>query len=150
MSEEINFLEKIKHYFQYNSETGEIIRTDRKNSTGSLDFYGYRIIKIKGKQYKAHRLAWFLHYGQMPLGVIDHINAIKDDNRILNLRDITQAENVRFTQRKPNSKTHQIGIHIDQTKGLKRRFATKFNNKTYRFETVEEAVQFRRSQKCPV
>jgi hypothetical protein len=147
---EIDFLEKIKQCFRYNPETGEITRSDRKNSNGSLDFYGYRIIKIKGRQYKAHRLAWFLHYGQMPIGVIDHINSIKDDNRILNLRDVTQTENVKFTQRKPNAETKQIGVHIDRTKGLKRCFATKFNRRTYRFGTVEEAVEFRRNQKCPV
>jgi hypothetical protein len=86
----------------------------------------------------------------MPIGVIDHINSIKDDNRILNLRDVTQTENVKFTQRKPNAETKQIGVHIDRTKGLKRCFATKFNRRTYRFGTVEEAVEFRRNQKCPV
>lgn len=41
----------------------------------------------------AHRLAWFLHYGVWPAGSIDHINGIRHDNRLVNLRDVTAAEN---------------------------------------------------------
>ncbi len=56
----------IKQHFDYNADTGEIIRTDRKNSNGSFDNDGYLILKIKGEQYKAHRIAWFLQYGELP------------------------------------------------------------------------------------
>jgi hypothetical protein len=50
-------IEYIKKYFIYNQD-GTFTRTDRKNSNGSLDKDGYLIIKIKGKQYKAHRLVY--------------------------------------------------------------------------------------------
>ena len=53
----------LKH-FSY--KDGVISRDDRKNSYGSLDKDGYLIIKVKGKQFKAHRIAWLLVYGDFP------------------------------------------------------------------------------------
>jgi hypothetical protein len=56
---------------------------------------GYRAIKIKGKIYMGHRLAWLLAYGEWPNGEIDHINHDKLDNRIENLRVVSREENLR-------------------------------------------------------
>lgn len=60
---------------------------------GNIDFQGYRAIKINGKTFKAHRLAWLHYYGEWPKGQIDHINRVRDDNRIENLRDVTRSQN---------------------------------------------------------
>lgn len=76
----INYETYIKKHFKY--DNGTLIRDDRKNSNGSLDKDGYLIIKVKGKQFKAHRIVWLLHYGKFPLYEIDHINRNKLDNRI--------------------------------------------------------------------
>jgi hypothetical protein len=46
-------------------------------------------------QFQAHRVIWFLHHGAWPTNCIDHINRIRDDNRIENLREVTVAENNR-------------------------------------------------------
>lgn len=54
---------------------------------------GYIEIAIDRKLYKAHRLAWFYVHGAWPLGHIDHINGIRDDNRIANLRDVDRVTN---------------------------------------------------------
>jgi hypothetical protein len=43
--------------------------------------------------YAAHRLAWFLYHGVWPKDQIDHINNVRDDNRIVNLREATSSEN---------------------------------------------------------
>ena len=91
------------NHITYDPDTGEIKRIGRKNSNGSLDHYGYLIIKIKGVQWKAHRLAWVKYYGVAPRNNIDHINRNKTDNRICNLRDVPQSVNVLNTERPPRS-----------------------------------------------
>ena len=48
---------------------------------------GYIIIGLNGKNFQAHRLAWLYEHGEFPKGIIDHINRIKNDNTITNLRD---------------------------------------------------------------
>lgn len=124
----------------YVDSGGTLHRKDRKNSAGSYDKDGYLIVKIKGKQYKAHRLVYALHYGLMPIGVIDHINGIRTDNRIENLRCVTQADNVANTVQSRNALIGEYGIYEDRsTKGLKRRYSFHFSGKTYRFKTIEEA-----------
>lgn len=136
----------IKKAFSYNADTGELTRLDRRNGSGSVDVYGYLILKIKGRQYKAHRVAWYLHYGEFPCGVIDHINGNKLDNRISNLRDVSQLENNRNAQIKPNRQTQAKGVWVDRTKGLVSNFATRIEGKSFRFKTLREAVKFRQQK----
>lgn len=138
-----DLLNYIRTHFSYCPETGNITRTDRKNSNGSYDKDGYLIIKVKTKQYKAHRIAWFLYHGVFPSNVIDHINRDKSDNRIDNLRDVEYYINVRNCDREVNPNTGVIGVYFDRTKGLRKNYTTKYRNKTYRFYTLEEAIKFR-------
>jgi len=138
----MNFSEVAK-VIKYNPDTGEIVRTDRRNSTGSKDSYGYTVLKYKGSQFKLHRVIWFIMTGSEPNGVIDHINGIRDDNRWVNLRDVPQSVNVKNTHVK-NKDTGCVGIHLDKsTKGLIARYTTKINGKTHRFRTLEEAKEIR-------
>jgi hypothetical protein len=55
---------------------------------------GYVSIRLAGKHYLAHRVAWLMYYGAWPEGIIDHINRDKSDNRINNLRDVDGTINV--------------------------------------------------------
>lgn len=61
-------------------------------SLGCDNGFGYLRITVLGKSYYAHRLAWFYVYGVWP-ETIDHINGIKSDNRIKNLRACSQSSN---------------------------------------------------------
>ena len=93
-------LEQIKEYLSYNAETG--IMTWRKSpgrrrnegaAAGTLEVKGYIRIKLKGYKNYAHRMAWFLYYGNWPEKDLDHINGIRDDNRIENLKEVSNREN---------------------------------------------------------
>lgn len=126
----------LKHFTYQN---GKLLRNDRKSGTGSLDKDGYLIIKVKGKQFKAHHIVWLLVYGDFPNQEIDHINRNKTDNRIENLR-LSNRKQQNF-----NSKNHLgHGVYFDKTKGLKKNYAFKFEDKTYRFYTEDEALKKRK------
>lgn len=73
---------------------------------GSMHAHGYRVISIDGVGYKAHRLAWLYIYGAFPVGVIDHINGDRADNRIANLRDVDHQINAE------NRKGPRQGKHV--------------------------------------
>jgi hypothetical protein len=60
---------------------------------GNTSRAGYRSITIRGNAFKAHRLAWYIHYGVVPENNIDHINRDRDDNSISNLREVSALEN---------------------------------------------------------
>ena len=144
-------LDYIKTHFSYNPVSGEISRDDRVNSCGSLDKDGYLIIKVKKQQFKAHRIAWLLHYGTLPIMEIDHINRNRLDNRIENLREVDRIGNHNNSTRKKNPKTGVIGVYLDETtEGLKKCYTTRFKGKTYRFYTLEEAVKFRLSNNLAI
>jgi hypothetical protein len=96
----VNFSEFLK----YDPGTGDLIWIKKPSNVckpiaGSFHkASGYIVIKFNKIQYKSHRLAWYLHYGTWPKGEIDHVNGIKTDNRINNLRDVTHTENMNNTK----------------------------------------------------
>ena len=54
---------------------------------------GYIKVHVPGRSLQGHRLAWFLHYGQWPSGIIDHADGNGTNNAISNLRDASHAQN---------------------------------------------------------
>lgn len=56
---------------------------------------GYKKGAVKGNDYLAHRVIWLLHTGHWPADQIDHVNGIRSDNRICNLRPASNTENGR-------------------------------------------------------
>ena len=93
--------EYAKELFRYDQNTGALhwkkSRSGAKKSgvAGSADAKGYIICTVNGKRYKAHRLIWLMAYGEFPPDQIDHINQIKNDNRISNLRSVDTRTNMK-------------------------------------------------------
>ena len=110
--------EYLKSLLDYNPETGKFIwRVNNKNyvksgsEAGWIDSYGYRVIGIDKKGYKGHRLAWLWYYGTLPEDQIDHINHNPDDNRIENLREVSNQENHKNLSRPRNNTSGHVGVH---------------------------------------
>ena len=87
-------------------------RGNRKALTraGTISNHGYVIITIDGKAYMEHRLIWMLHNGSFPKE-LDHINQIKTDNRIENLREVTKQQNQWNTSVRSVSKSGVKNVH---------------------------------------
>jgi hypothetical protein len=89
----------VREYFDYDASTGvltwriQVGRSKVGAATGCLGKRGYLEVGFRGRLWKAHRLAWLHHYGHWPTMTIDHINGIKTDNRISNLRDVDARTN---------------------------------------------------------
>ena len=65
----------------------------RQGSVAGCNCNGYVIIIFLGVRIYAHRLAWLYEHGEWPRLEIDHINNVKNDNRISNLRLATSTQN---------------------------------------------------------
>lgn len=93
-------LKVLNHLFYY--EAGNLYWKIKKGNgvdiddrAGTLSSNGYIEIKIKGKRYKAHRLIYSIYHGvKIPDDLeIDHINGVRYDNNIDNLRLVTRQHN---------------------------------------------------------
>jgi hypothetical protein len=78
---------------------------------GTLHPAGYRKISVLNHTFSAHRLVWLYVYGEWPTGEIDHINGVKHDNRLANLRDVSISVNRQNRRRAtPGSASGVLGI----------------------------------------
>ncbi len=75
---------------------------------------GYIYICIDYQIYLAHRLAWFYVYGYFPENEIDHINGIRSDNRIYNLREVSHQCNMRNCKLRKNNKSGITGVYFEK------------------------------------
>lgn len=71
---------------------------------------GYVLITIDQKPYLSHRLAWLYTYNRWPKEEIDHINRVKHDTRIKNLRECSRQENRWNTPKYKNNKSGYKGV----------------------------------------
>lgn len=71
---------------------------------------GYRCALLAGRMYRAHRVAWAIHYGEWPVIFLDHVNQRRSDNRIANLREADFIENGRNMTRQKRNRSGQIGV----------------------------------------
>lgn len=84
---------------------GQGWRRRNSNLAGSIK-EGRVVLRIKGKMYKAHRLAWLYMTGSWPNGIMDHKNRDGTDNRFSNLREATASQSLanRMSNRKQGLK----------------------------------------------
>lgn len=141
-------LDVIKSLLDYNPNTGVFKWINRSGRygripagsvAGSINGQGYRYIWINGTLYCAQRLAWFISYSEWPDSMVDHINMDKDDNRIVNLRLVTDQQS---TAHRTVHKRNICGLKGVSKRGKKWRTRITLNRKTIDvgyFNSKEEA-----------
>lgn len=111
-------VERLREVLSYDHKTGGFFwRVSLRNRTlpgdkaGYKNDSGYMICVVDQQKIRMHQAAWAMYYGEFPGGHLDHINGIRDDNRIINLRMATQAENMQNTVVRKSSATKVKGVH---------------------------------------
>ena len=112
-------IERLHQVLDYNQETGVFIWKHRdryRDTIGQIatksHMYEYLGICIDGARYPAHRLAWFYVHKEWPK-IIDHINGCKTDNRIENLRSVSEKINTQNLRKaRKNNATGLLGVYF--------------------------------------
>jgi hypothetical protein len=89
----------VLHYDTISGDFTRLVSTSRRvkvgDIAGSIRKDGYLHIRVDGKRYLSHRLAWLYVTGSWPDKFVDHKNTDKADNAWDNLRAATSAQNNR-------------------------------------------------------
>jgi hypothetical protein len=145
---------RLRELFDFDPLTGlfarKIALTNKVKSTiglwvpGWMTQYGYCALRLEGGAFLAHRLAWLHVHGEWPSGQIDHINGARTDNRIENLRVVTNAVNQ--TNLSPASSTSHSKVRGAHWNSRLRKFQSQVEVAGKRlylglFDTAEQAHQ---------
>lgn len=107
--------QRLRELLDYDAETGVFTWRESRGGSqsggaaGFMNPKGYVRICISGKRYAAHRLAWLYVNGEWPSGEVDHLNGVRNDNRIANLRDATTSINQQ-NQRQARTNNRSSGL----------------------------------------
>lgn len=100
-------------FWKVNRESANgIIKAFADTPAGGIDADGYVTVKLHGKKYKAHRIIWeMMNLTKIPKGFqIDHINGVRNDNTLSNLRLVSHTENARNQRLRVTNKTGVMGV----------------------------------------
>ena len=138
----------LKELFRYDQETGHLVWRVTKSPTapvgtiaGSVNAKGHVNVQVNKKMYAAHQLVYLMHHGYIPTE-IDHINGVKTDNRIENLRSCTSSQNRGNVGLLCTNKSGYRGVSLNRRTGFYHA-QIKINGKqTYlgRFTSPDEAA----------
>lgn len=106
-------------YYDESSPSGLRWKVDRGRKVkacamaGCAYTNGYYVCQLFGKRFLIHRIIYEIFNGEIPIGaVVDHLNGIPTDNRISNLRIVTQAQNSRNRKKNQNNTSGFTGITL--------------------------------------
>lgn len=115
---------RLKELIHYEPITGiftRLVRTSNRvkigDVIGSKHCMGYLEMTVGGHRCLSHRVAWLYIFGKLPDQEIDHINGVKTDNRIANLREATHAENMRNMSRHSDGVSGVLGVSLHKKSG---------------------------------
>lgn len=123
--------------FRYDPETGQLFKYGRAVGNRTTSKRHLKVLGSDKREYLAHRIAWFLHYGEQPPAVIDHINRDGTDNRAANLRAADNSTN-----------QQNIAVHTRSQTGVKGIFPIR-GGALYRAEVCINGHRIQKHAKNP-
>lgn len=114
--------ELVKDFFNYDHNTGIITHKQDKGSNkvegsrAESKGVGCLTVSINDKNYVAHVIAWLWYYGYIPENFIDHIDRDCTNNKISNLREVTNKCNQRNTGNPKDNTSGVKGVYWHKAK----------------------------------
>ncbi len=136
--------ERVREVLDYDPETGVFTRRgDTFKTVEHKHGLGYRTMRIDGSVLLSHRVAWLWVHGRWPVGEIDHINGVRDDNRLTNLRDVSRGYNMQNLKSAQSNNKHSglLGVYRNRSKWIARIMVDGVYYHLGTFEIPEEAHQ---------
>lgn len=152
--------EYLRERLSYDPETGRLFWLDheamprkwRTRYVGNEAFKtptvaGYRQGAIDGIMLAAHRVVWAICNGEWPTNDIDHINGVRSDNRIANLRDVPHRTNQRNMRRHRSNTSGVVGVNYHKRDKAFRAFIEIDGRSLHlgNFKSFDEAVAARKA-----
>lgn len=142
---------RLKEVVRYDRRTGNFYwkvstgKAKRGELSGHTDTNGYTKISIDGVKYFAHRLAWLYCFGVWPVANIDHIDRCRSNNKLKNLRDVSQAINGLNGPIRKNNRSGYTGVSYDARRSNWVAYITRSRRKKHlgAFDTCAQAAKAR-------
>ena len=115
--------ERLRELLSYDPFTGVFAWRNAKGTAragdkaGSVNGDGYVYIRIDGRMYGAHRLAWLYVHGEFPANQLDHLDRDRANNALCNLQSVTCLENNQNRGLQRNNKSGYRGVSWDSRDG---------------------------------
>ncbi|MBZ3666616.1 HNH endonuclease signature motif containing protein [Pseudomonas monteilii] len=133
-------------------QDGKLVNLVRRGSrampgmfAGSPNSDGYLRVKINNVAFRVHRVIWLITYGEWPEGQIDHVNGVRDDNRIENLRAVSVVGNQQNQHMRVDNTSGATGVCLQGSAWTAKIRVRGKRLYLGRFKSMEEAVTARKA-----
>lgn len=145
-------IKRLNELFRYNPKTGQLIRRVTVSSNakegdiaGTIQGAEYFEVGIDGTRHYCHTVIWAMTHNMWPKKQIDHVDQNGRNNKLDNLREVTQAEQEQNKPLRQDNTSNVTGVSWDKGKNKWQAYINKNSKRNHLgfFTTFIEAVKAR-------